>query len=529
LIDAYNKFESILTKSFRSEVLLLHHAVLFPVCSAFIIPLVLFASALVIQLAWFKLRRRLLRPWMKLRWFRGLRQHGMCSVPFTGVLSYADVEQGRRVPCTAPYSMAIPATTTVSNTMSCPPVLESPFAASPLSVDQASILPPKPSSPWSLAAAALPQHATCPADFGQPHRTSFAHGMSFHYYFWEHFFATALVVFFGTYTNLATVALGLLMCVQTDVRTGTNSHRKPVQPSNTAIPNRWLMDVRLSCPIPCKNSAWAIWANIVGGLLLVVCIGGPIGIACVLWRQAWKGNLKGHITAVASDPDALTKRTHRSIEDHITARLAFRYADYNCNYEVLKYSSSTHGQRRLDSELFQQRLRAQIVLAWDSVLDLFRFLLAVAALCVTLHELHQLIMVALFLSMYLILILAFRPWKSAKVWRLQVWALVCLVFSCLGTMACNVSDVESYYGASTGKQQQAISLLVIIVNGVYALCALFALMRCVHREAHMAEIWHKFRGRVRSYTEAQQLTMRHSIPPTASRQSQACAAAGLGA
>jgi hypothetical protein len=307
------------------------------------------------------------------------------------------------------------------------------------------------------------------------------------------------------------VALGLLMCVDT----ATNGEGKPLQPSNSASPDvtdRWLMDVRLACPIrrAFNNTAWAIWGNIIGALLLVICIGGPIGIACVLWRQAWKGNLKGHITA--SDPDALTRRTHRSIEDHITARLAFRYADYDCNYEVLKHSSSTHGQ--------WQRVRAQIVLAWDSVLDLFRFLLAAAALCVTLHELHQLILVAWFLSMYLILILACRPWKSATVWWLQVCALVCLVFSCLGTMACNVSDVESYYGPDP-KLQQVISLLVIIVNGVYALWALFALLRCVYREIHMAEIWHAFRGRVRSYTEAEQLLMCHAIPQTASRRSEA--------
>jgi hypothetical protein len=350
---------------------------------------------------------------------------------------------------------------------------------------------------------------------------SFAHGTSFSYYFWEHFFATALVVFFGSYTKMATVALGLLMCVCADTsgcpRTDEQGH---VYSNITA--HRWLLDVRLACPISHNTTAWAIWANIIGGLLLTVCIGGPIGIAFVLWWQAHKGNLKGHITAAASDPDALTTRSHRSIEDHITARLAFRYADYDCNYEILKQSSSAHGRRQLGSESVLQRCRARVVLAWDSVLDLHRFLLAVAALSVTLHELHQLILVAFLLSSYLILILAVRPWKSVTVWCLQVLALVCLVFSCLGIMACNVADADSFYGESAGKLHQTlISVAVIVVNVLYAVAALIELARCVVREFHLRELWHAFRGRVRSFTDSEQRLMCRASPLTASRRSDA--------
>jgi hypothetical protein len=49
-------------------------------------------------------------------------------------------------------------------------------------------------------------------------------------------------------------------------------------------------------------------------------------------------------------------------------------------------------------------MRLRAVLCWDSILDLHRLLLALAALGVMMHELHQVLLVVLVFSSYLVLI-----------------------------------------------------------------------------------------------------------------------------
>lgn len=123
------------------------------------------------------------------------------------------------------------------------------------------------------------------------------------------------------------------------------------------------------------------------------------------------------------------------------------------------------------------------VLCWDSILDLHRFVIAVVSLCVMLHELHQLILLVIALTSYLLLVLLVKPWRAATVWRLQVLALSLLVFSCLGIMACTIGDASAYYSEDAqNTYTKAIPWVVLLCNLAYLVLLLVLLARCLVRE-----------------------------------------------
>jgi hypothetical protein len=454
--------------------------------STLVVPFVLFATVVILQLLWVKvLRRRVLRRLLRRRWL-------MRHMHLTDMLSIqTDLEHGFSV---TPGSIINPAgARAMDASASCPAAVaqikpavsledDSPFLHGMLGAVQPSVAPGLSGEP-SKAAAGLAQRVTCPADFGVKDRVRFAHRRSFSFYVWEHVIATALVVFFDVYTNLATVAVGLLMCVKAG-DAGDNV-------------DRWVMDVRLTCPRTDNGKPWSIGAAILSSILLLLCLGLPVAIAIVLLRQAYKGNLKGHLSASAmpADLESLPTRPHRRVEDHITARLAYRYQDYAADFDALRGPQGL--QRFWHADTAATQLRTCVVLVWDSVLDLHRFLLAVVALCVELHEVQQVILVAAVLGIYLALILALRPWKSSAVWYLQATALFLLVGSCLGIVACNAG--AGLDPATRGPP--LIPWMILGLNGCYVLVAVGFLVRCVWREVRVADCCRSTLARVRSFAD----------------------------
>jgi hypothetical protein len=82
-----------------------------------------------------------------------------------------------------------------------------------------------------------------------------------------------------------------------------------------------------------------------------------------------------------------------------------------------------------------------------------------------LQEIHQLILMVLALGSYLLLVLLVKPWRAKTVWRLQVLPLAILIASCLGIMACTVSNAHTYY--SSVVYANAIPWLVLLANLCY--------------------------------------------------------------
>lgn len=289
---------------------------------------------------------------------------------------------------------------------------------------------------------------------------------------------TALATSMFVYISIAKVAFGMLLCVR------------------IGVSYRWVLDVRLQCPVGEASAAWAAWAVVFGVLLLCACIAWPLGIAWVLIREAHRGRLL-RVDGSCGMLRVLSGATAGSgvaSEPPTTAKWAVRYADYAVEYDALSnVAASTEG----DEEPFcwrqackpasfvatLGRLRKHAVLCFDSILDLHRLTVSLVSQCVMLHELHQLSLLVAALGSYLLLVLLVKPWRAATVWRLQVLALAILLGSCLGIMACTVSDAGAYYADSSWKHfTTGIPVLVLVANVAYLVLLLVLLVRCVVRE-----------------------------------------------
>lgn len=251
-----------------------------------------------------------------------------------------------------------------------------------------------------------------------------------------------VVTTYSAYPSVAKVAVSMLMCLQ--VGTGND---------------RWILDVRLQCPLPTSSVSWLTApALAVGVVLLFLCVAWPAVSAGVLFHQAYKGT---------ATRDGCSDK-HPWVGSW-AASLSYRFADYAVDFEALTagkkgWASGLHGVLK--------HLRNHLALAWDTVLDYQRLLLAVVALSVTLHALHQLLAVMLVMGAYLLLALLVRPWRSDIVSWLQIGALSVLIGSTLGVMACNVEaiDATTAYRASL-VYKQVIPVVILVVNVVYALAA----------------------------------------------------------
>jgi hypothetical protein len=288
------------------------------------------------------------------------------------------------------------------------------------------------------------------------------------------------------YLTVARVAFGMLLCV----KVGSSE--------------RWILDVRLQCPTSRPFTSYAGVAVFFGVLLLCVCIAWPVGIALVLIREAHKGKLLRVDSAGAVSGAAATADDKARAEDtaHSTARLAIRYADYAVDFESLKAGPSAEPGVALPrpsfgSDAWMARMRMYAILAWDSILDLHRLTVALASVSVMLQEIHQLILIVLALGSYLLLVLVVKPWRTKAVWRLQVLALAILCASCLGIMACTVSNANTYY--SSVEYAKVIPWLVLLANLSYLVLLVVLLVRCVLREVlgpvdvkvYLVSIWRK--------------------------------------
>jgi hypothetical protein len=290
---------------------------------------------------------------------------------------------------------------------------------------------------------------------------------------------TALATSMFVYISIARVACGMLLCVR------------------IGFSYRWVLDVRLQCPVdPAASTAWAAWAVVLGVLLLCACVGWPLGIAWVLIREAHRGRLlrvdgsRGTLRVLSFAGGAASQ-----LPPPTTANWAVRYADYAVEYDAL--SSVAAGTQEDTQEPFcwrqawrpayfvatLGRLRKYAVLCFDSILDLHRLAIALVSQCVMLHELHQLSLLVVAPGSYLLLVLLVRPWRAATVWRLQVLALAVLLASCLGIIACTVSDAGAYYADSTWRHfTTVVPVLVLVANLAYLVLLLVLLVRCVLRE-----------------------------------------------
>jgi hypothetical protein len=294
--------------------------------------------------------------------------------------------------------------------------------------------------------------------------------MSMRTYVLQRLATTCLVLFFDNYDKAAQTALGMLFCVSVDA---------------DPYPRRWVLDVRLACP-KYLDVGWQRAAVAVGILLLLACVCCPVLLAGWLVTRAYKGMITPQGSTEVSAPR----------DSSISRVLRFRYADYNIQYALLRkptadgvvssgpeptgWKSSIVTFWRLLS-FHQMQLWA--VLCWDSILDLHRLLLALAALAVMLHELHQLLLVVLVLSSYFVLILAARPYKCTTIWRLQVSALSVLLLSCFGIIACNIGDTTGFYQDTTArKYKNVVPWVVIALNAGYLLSAGCVLVRSVRHK-----------------------------------------------
>lgn len=285
---------------------------------------------------------------------------------------------------------------------------------------------------------------------------------------------TALATSLFVYLTIARVGFSMLLCVK------------------VGGSDRWVLDVRLQCPVVPPYTSWGIGAILLGVFLLCVCVAWPVGIAWVLIHKAHRGELLRVAPYYkAGAGSAATAGPHSGPTVATTARLAVRYADYAVDYDALiRYYAKARGLSgwqwlcTLGSSLSHMRVYA--VLVMDSILDLHRFMVALISLLVMLHELHQCALLILCLSSYLLLVLLVRPWRALAVLRLQVTALAVLIASCLGIMACNVQDARAggYYSDYAVKRYTAvIPWVVIAVNAAYLLLVLGMLVRCVLQEA----------------------------------------------
>lgn len=181
--------------------------------------------------------------------------------------------------------------------------------------------------------------------------------------------------------------------------------------------------------------------------------------------------------------------------ERFTRHLGFRYADYQVDLSptgefqdvALKYAHVWRDALKEPGKALHY-MRVCAVLAWDSVLDLQRFVLALLGLSVALHEVHQLQLVALVMGSYLVAILIVRPWRSPTVWRLQVAASIVLVLTCFGIMACNVGDITSHYSqADADRLKHVVSWVVVGLNLAYVMLVGVVLMCCVKRDMRRCE------------------------------------------
>jgi hypothetical protein len=335
-----------------------------------------------------------------------------------------------------------------------------------------------------------------------------ARGMSMQMYIMQRLAIASLVLFFDNYDKAAQTALSMLVCV--NVGAGP-------------YPWRWVMDVRLPCPwirtTTHASQHWQRAAAAVGILLLLVCICIPVLLATWLARCVYKGIITspGKTEVPAFPESILLTRCGLSSRFRIFMRrslcnlnvaelLRFRYDDYNIRYEQLRKPTADGGPltahnrglasvptgwsssaRKCWGRLSLRRLKLWAVLCWDSILDFHRLLLALAALCVMMHELHQLLLVVLVYSSYLVLILAARPYKCTTTWRLQVSALLVLLLSCFGIIACNIGDTSGFYEETTARDyMHVVPWVVISLNAAYISYAGYVLLRSVlaHCMAH---------------------------------------------
>jgi hypothetical protein len=314
--------------------------------------------------------------------------------------------------------------------------------------------------------------------------------------------ATALASSMFVYLTIARVAFGMLLCV----KVGSSQ--------------RWILDVRLQCPTSRPMTGWGGGAVVFGVLLLCVCLAWPVSIAWVLIQEVHKGNLMrvesaGATCGTAGDPADVAGAEKAA---HSTARLAIRYADYAVDFDSLMVAPAADSfgvglpRPSFGSDAWMARLRMYTILTWDSILDVHRLTVALASVCVMLQEVHQLILMVLALGSYMLLVLLVKPWRAKAVWRLQVLALAILIASCLGIMACTVSNAHTYY--SSVVYAKAIPWLVLVTNLCYLVLLVVLLVRCVLREvprladvkAYLVKRWRRLRlkqqrtGRRGSYT-----------------------------
>jgi hypothetical protein len=285
--------------------------------------------------------------------------------------------------------------------------------------------------------------------------------------------ATALAASMFVYITICKVAVGMLMCVK-----------------GVGNSDRWVMDVRLVCPVTNVNQGWALAATLVGVLLVCACIAWPVGLAWVLVRECYHDRLLRVGASSQRGPSGSPSGTSARVQE-ITHNWAVRYADYAVDYDALS-KSAVEGKRAIEwlkicrpsyFSTVGAKLQVYAVLCWDSILDLHRFVIAFVSLCVMLHELHQLILLVIALTSYLLLVLLVKPWRAATVWRLQVLALSLLVFSCLGIMACTIGDASAYYSEDAqNTYTKAIPWVVLLCNLAYLVLLLVLLARCLVRE-----------------------------------------------
>jgi hypothetical protein len=297
------------------------------------------------------------------------------------------------------------------------------------------------------------------------------------------------VISFDFYSALASYAIGMFMCLKmpTSDPEGVSWH--------------WVLDVRMQCPDQCLDSWWGALALVLGVFLLTLCIIYPVGIAVVLVHKARNNTLDPDRSGISSEGG------HGGLWGFITSSLAFRFADYDVNYrQWAKASSGDNSEPRGALQVLRDtvqcikqwlhdfwssrmhpvgyslaQLRMLLVLTWDSILDFQRIVLALLGLSVMLHELHQVLLVALVLGVYLMLMLAVRPWRSDAIFRLQVLATSVLVLSCCGIMAGTVSGDGHYSENDTNRLAGAVSWAIIAMNLLYMAIGLCTLFVCAWR------------------------------------------------
>lgn len=261
--------------------------------------------------------------------------------------------------------------------------------------------------------------------------------------------ATVLVMCFYFYNTVTRAALGMLTCVKI--------------PGSSP---RWVLDVRLACPTYAARTPAGAGAIFLGIVLLLLCLSWPITSAAVLIRAAHRGMLqtRGVVGSAAS----------------LTGVFAFRFADYGVDHAGLAAFKSGSPHHKAPA-CTAQVLQMHAVLIWDSILDLARFLLVVVALSVSLHELHQVVLVLWILGSYLVLALLVRPWRSPVVSRLQVASLFVLTMSCLGILACNIASDDEKDGPRP-RYSVAVAWLVLLANFIYLTTAVVMLVRLAFSE-----------------------------------------------